>query len=194
MEGLTLSEAEQRYYCDLFSYCDTESTKKVASNGRVLELFRAAQLPNDVVMQIMEQCGATRLGYFGRSQFYIALKLVAVAQSGLPLRVESLNTVKDLPLPRFVMTKNEQESRHAALYPSDADNSASYSGVIPPPPGRIQVKKGSVSHDAVQQRTSTDQQAVWYQDLDHNTIRATLRIPCLATLSLEFSLGGFLLA
>lgn len=56
------------------------------------------------------------------------------------------------------MTKNEQESRHAALYPSDADNSASYSGVIPPPPGRIQVKKGSVSHDAVQQRSSTDQQ------------------------------------
>lgn len=52
MEGLTLSEAEQRYYCDLFSYCDTESTKKVASNGRVLELFRAAQLPNDVVMQV----------------------------------------------------------------------------------------------------------------------------------------------
>ncbi|XP_039562781.1 ralBP1-associated Eps domain-containing protein 1 isoform X14 [Passer montanus] len=159
MEGMTLSEAEQRYYCDLFSYCDTESTKKVASNGRVLELFRAAQLPNDVVMQIMELCGATRLGYFGRSQFYIALKLVAVAQSGLPLRVESLNTVKDLPLPRFVVSKNEQESRHTALYSSDADTPASYSGVIPPPPpGRVQVKKGSVSHDAVQQRTSTDQQ------------------------------------
>uniref|UniRef100_A0A8C8RE68 RALBP1 associated Eps domain containing 1 n=1 Tax=Pelusios castaneus TaxID=367368 RepID=A0A8C8RE68_9SAUR len=158
MEGLTLSEAEQRYYCDLFSYCDTEGTKKVAPNGRVLELFRAAQLPSEVVMQIMELCGATRLGYFGRSQFYIALKLVAVAQSGLPLRVESLNTVKDLPLPRFVPSKNEQELRHTALYSSDADNSASYSGVIPPPPGRVQVKKGSVSHDPVQQRTSTDQQ------------------------------------
>ncbi|XP_048700354.1 ralBP1-associated Eps domain-containing protein 1 isoform X6 [Caretta caretta] len=158
MEGLTLSEAEQRYYCDLFSYCDTESTKKVAPNGRVLELFRAAQLPSEVVLQIMELCGATRLGYFGRSQFYIALKLVAVAQSGLPLRVESLNTVKDLPLPRFVVPKNEQESRHTALYSSDADNSTPYSGVIPPPPGRVQVKKGSVSHDAVQQRTSADQQ------------------------------------
>ncbi|XP_078239443.1 ralBP1-associated Eps domain-containing protein 1 isoform X7 [Pogona vitticeps] len=132
MEGLTLSETEQRYYCDLFAYCDTESTKKVASNGRVLELFRAAQLPNEVVMQIMELCGATRLGYFGRSQFYIALKLVAVAQSGLPLRMESLN--------------------------SDADNSSTYSGAIPPPPGRIQVKKGSVSHDVVQQRPTTDQQ------------------------------------
>lgn len=53
MEGLTLSEAEQRYYCDLFSYCDTESTKKVASNGRVLELFRAAQLPSEVVLQVV---------------------------------------------------------------------------------------------------------------------------------------------
>ncbi|XP_054841518.1 ralBP1-associated Eps domain-containing protein 1 isoform X4 [Eublepharis macularius] len=158
MEGLTLSEAEQRYYCDLFSYCDTESTKKVASNGRVLELFRAAQLPSEVVMQIMELCGATRLGYFGRSQFYIALKLVAVAQAGLPLRMESLNSVKDLPLPRFVMSKNEQELRHSSLYSSDADNPSSYSGAIPPPPGRIQVKKGSVSHDVVQQRPSTDQQ------------------------------------
>ncbi|XP_066471253.1 ralBP1-associated Eps domain-containing protein 1 isoform X3 [Tiliqua scincoides] len=157
MEGLTLSEAEQRCYCDLFSYCDTESTKKVASNGRVLELFRAAQLPSEVVMQITELCGATRLGYFGRSQFYIALKLVAVAQSGLPLRMESLNSVKDLPLPRFVMPKNEQELRHSSLY-SDADNPSSYSGAIPPPPGRIQVKKGSVSHDVVQQRLSTDQQ------------------------------------
>ncbi|XP_070273890.1 ralBP1-associated Eps domain-containing protein 1 isoform X5 [Myotis yumanensis] len=158
MEGLTLSDAEQKYYSDLFSYCDIESTKKVAANGRVLELFRAAQLPSDVVLQIMELCGATRLGYFGRSQFYIALKLVAVAQSGFPLRVESINTVKDLPLPRFVASKNEQESRHAASYSSDSENQGSYSGVIPPPPGRGQVKKGSVSHGTVQSRTSTDQQ------------------------------------
>ncbi|XP_004628640.1 ralBP1-associated Eps domain-containing protein 1 [Octodon degus] len=158
MEGLTLSDAEQKYYSDLFSYCDIESTKKVVVNGRVLELFRAAQLPNDVVLQIMELCGATRLGYFGRSQFYIALKLVAVAQSGFPLRVESINTVKDLPLPRFVASKNEQESRHAASYSSDSENQGSYSGVIPPPPGRGQVKKGSVSHDTVQPRASADQQ------------------------------------
>ncbi|XP_072499557.1 ralBP1-associated Eps domain-containing protein 1 isoform X6 [Notamacropus eugenii] len=158
MEGLTLSDAEQKYYSDLFSYCDIESTKKVASNGRVVELFRAAQLPNEVVLQIMELCGATRLGYFGRSQFYIALKLVAVAQSGLPLRVESINTVKDLPLPRFGASKNEQESRHTTSYSSDTENQGSYSGVIPPPPGRVQVKKGSVSHDTVQSRPSTDQQ------------------------------------
>ncbi|MEQ2210013.1 RalBP1-associated Eps domain-containing protein 1 [Xenoophorus captivus] len=92
MESLTLSDIEQKYYSELFVYCDTDNTKKVASNGRVLDLFRAAQLPSEVVLQITELCGATRLGHFGRSQFYIALKLIAIAQSGLPLRVESLNS------------------------------------------------------------------------------------------------------
>ncbi|KAG8444411.1 hypothetical protein GDO86_009555 [Hymenochirus boettgeri] len=158
MEGLPLSEAEQKYYSELFAYCDTDSTKKVASNGRVLELFRAAQLPSEVSLQIMELCGATRLGYFGRSQFYIALKLVAVAQSGLPLRVESLNTVKDLPLPKFIVSKNEQDSRHPTGHGSEGDNSSSFPGVIPPPPGRIQVKKGSVSHEVIQTRVSSEQQ------------------------------------
>ncbi|XP_053736467.1 ralBP1-associated Eps domain-containing protein 1 isoform X1 [Synchiropus splendidus] len=139
MESLTLSEVEQKYYSELFVYCDTDNTKKVASYGRVLELFRAAQLPSEVVLQITELCGATRLGHFGRSQFYIALKLIAIAQSGLPLRVESLNSVKDLPLPRFVVGKNEAEARHAALY-QDPDGQGLYpvsaTGVIPRPPGR----------------------------------------------------------
>lgn len=52
MESLTLSDVEQKYYSDLFVYCDTDNTKKVASNGRVLELFRAAQLPSEVVLQV----------------------------------------------------------------------------------------------------------------------------------------------
>uniref|UniRef100_A0A8P4GCK2 RALBP1 associated Eps domain containing 1 n=1 Tax=Dicentrarchus labrax TaxID=13489 RepID=A0A8P4GCK2_DICLA len=98
-------------------------------------------------------CGATRLGHFGRSQFYIALKLIAIAQSGLPLRVESLNSVKDLPLPRFVVGKNEAEARHAALY-QDTDSQglypASATAVIPRPPGRgLQNKKGPPSSTAL---------------------------------------------
>uniref|UniRef100_A0A3B5KUJ9 RALBP1 associated Eps domain containing 1 n=1 Tax=Xiphophorus couchianus TaxID=32473 RepID=A0A3B5KUJ9_9TELE len=149
MESLTLSDVEQKYYSELFVYCDTDNTKKVASNGRVLDLFRAAQLPSEVVLQITELCGATRLGHFGRSQFYIALKLIAIAQSGLPLRVESLNSVKDLPLPRFVVGKNEAEARHAALY-QDADSQGLYpapgTALIPRPPGRgLQNKKGPPS-------------------------------------------------
>lgn len=71
MEGLTLSDAEQKYYSDLFSYCDIESTKKVVVNGRVLELFRAAQLPNDVVLQVPPPCSSPpppRVGRAGLGQ------------------------------------------------------------------------------------------------------------------------------
>ncbi|XP_043923959.1 ralBP1-associated Eps domain-containing protein 1 [Protopterus annectens] len=158
MEGLTLSDTEQKYYSDLFAYCDTDNTKKIASNGRVLELFRAAQLPSEMVMQIMELCGATRLGHFGRSQFYIALKLIAVNQSGLPVRMDTLSTVKELPLPRFVTSKNEQEFRPTAMYSTDADNQGTHTGVIPRPPGRVPVKKASTVQETTQQRAAVSDQ------------------------------------
>ncbi|XP_051951580.1 ralBP1-associated Eps domain-containing protein 1 isoform X4 [Xyrauchen texanus] len=148
MESLTLSDVEQKYYSELFLSCDVDNTKKVASNGKVLDLFRAAQLSSELVHQITELCGATRLGHFGRSQFYIALKLIALAQSGLPLRMESLNSVRGLPLPRFVMGKNELETRHAAMF-ADAENQGPFSGIIPRPPGRVQTKKVS-THEMIQ--------------------------------------------
>lgn len=41
-------------------------------------------------------CGAKHLGYFGTPQFYIALKLLAAAQSGLPIRLESVTGSKSV--------------------------------------------------------------------------------------------------
>jgi RalBP1-associated Eps domain-containing protein len=32
--------------------------------------------------QIVDLCGAKRMGHFGRSEFFIALKLIAAAQNG----------------------------------------------------------------------------------------------------------------
>uniref|UniRef100_A0A2K5Y839 RALBP1 associated Eps domain containing 2 n=3 Tax=Mandrillus leucophaeus TaxID=9568 RepID=A0A2K5Y839_MANLE len=73
------------------------------------DLFRASQLPAETLHQITELCGAKRVGYFGATQFYIALKLIAAAQSGLPVRIESIKC--ELPLPRFMMSKNDGEIR-----------------------------------------------------------------------------------
>lgn len=56
--------------------------------------------------------------------------------------------VKDLPLPRFVVGKNEQEARHAAVYP-DTENQGPYSSVIPRPPARVPTKKVS-THEVIQ--------------------------------------------
>ncbi|XP_033057308.1 ralBP1-associated Eps domain-containing protein 2 [Trachypithecus francoisi] len=122
---LLLSEGEQQCYSELFARCagaagggpgsgPPEAARvapgtATAAAGPVTDLFRASQLPSETLHQITELCGAKRVGYFGATQFYIALKLIAAAQSGLPVRIESIKC--ELPLPRFMMSKNDGEIR-----------------------------------------------------------------------------------
>ncbi|XP_025713355.2 ralBP1-associated Eps domain-containing protein 2 isoform X2 [Callorhinus ursinus] len=122
---LLLSEGEQQCYSELFARCagaagggpgsgPPEAARAVpgavtAAAGPVADLFRASQLPAETLHQITELCGAKRVGYFGPTQFYIALKLIAAAQSGLPVRIESLKC--ELPLPRFMMSKTDADTR-----------------------------------------------------------------------------------
>ncbi|XP_038956400.1 ralBP1-associated Eps domain-containing protein 2 isoform X3 [Rattus norvegicus] len=122
---LLLSDSEQQCYSELFARCagaasggpgpgPLEATRVApgiltAAAGPVADLFRASQLPPETLHQITELCGAKRVGYFGPTQFYVALKLIAAAQAGLPVRTESIKC--ELPLPRFVMSKNDAEMR-----------------------------------------------------------------------------------
>ncbi|KAM5289534.1 ralBP1-associated Eps domain-containing protein 2 isoform 4-T4 [Glossophaga mutica] len=122
---LLLSDGEQQCYSDLFARCAgtaggapgsgppeaarTAPGAATAAAGPVADLFRASQLPAETLHQITELCGAKRVGYFGPTQFYVALKLIAAAQSGLPVRIESIKC--ELPLPRFMISKTEGEIR-----------------------------------------------------------------------------------
>ncbi|XP_071538814.1 ralBP1-associated Eps domain-containing protein 1 isoform X2 [Panulirus ornatus] len=51
-------------------------------------------------------CGGTSQGWYGRRELFVALKLVAAAQRGLPVRTESLFLGVDLPLPRLHTNNN----------------------------------------------------------------------------------------
>ncbi|XP_068956776.1 ralBP1-associated Eps domain-containing protein 2 isoform X4 [Petaurus breviceps papuanus] len=135
---LPLSDSEQQCYSELFARCCCPSTTTSSSSSssghpqpppevgrgaplpgpaatagasQVGDLFRASQLPAETLHQITELCGAKRVGYFGLTQFYVALKLIAAAQSGLPVRVESIKC--ELPLPRFMALKNDSEIRYS---------------------------------------------------------------------------------
>ncbi|XP_014424110.2 ralBP1-associated Eps domain-containing protein 2 isoform X7 [Pelodiscus sinensis] len=108
-----LSDTEQQRYSELFSLCccppapeGGSAPAPAAGGSKVGDLFRASQLPADTLHQITELCGAKRVGYFGPAQFYVALKLIAAAQSGFPVRIESLKC--ELPLPRFMALKNDE--------------------------------------------------------------------------------------
>uniref|UniRef100_A0A3B3ZG80 EH domain-containing protein n=2 Tax=Periophthalmus magnuspinnatus TaxID=409849 RepID=A0A3B3ZG80_9GOBI len=86
---LSLNEHEQRYYSGLHAVCQADTSGKLSS-PKVAELFKASQLTPEALHKVTEVCGAKRLGYFGTAQFYVALKLLAAAQSGLPIRLESV--------------------------------------------------------------------------------------------------------
>ncbi|XP_076014643.1 ralBP1-associated Eps domain-containing protein 2 [Genypterus blacodes] len=107
---ISLNEQEQRYYSGLHSLCQADTSAQLSS-GKVAELFKASQLPPESLHKITDVCGAKRLGYFGTAQFYVALKLIAAVQSGLPVRLESITA--NLPPPRFVELKNEADPRYS---------------------------------------------------------------------------------
>lgn len=56
-------------------------------------------------------CGGTSQGWYGRRELFVALKLVAAAQRGLPVRTESLFLGVDLPLPRLHTNNNTHYGR-----------------------------------------------------------------------------------
>ncbi|DAA12606.1 TPA: RALBP1 associated Eps domain containing 2-like [Bos taurus] len=55
-----------------------------------MRMQKTCHVELSMVPKITELCGAKRVGYFGPTQFYVALKLIAAAQSGLPVRIESI--------------------------------------------------------------------------------------------------------
>ncbi|XP_033740073.1 ralBP1-associated Eps domain-containing protein 1-like isoform X5 [Pecten maximus] len=170
MEGLTLSQQEQICYGELFQTCDVDGTGRI-TGVRASDLFLSSGLSQDHLMQVTELCGAKRLGHFGRSQFYIALKLIAVAQLGLPVKLDSLNTGKDIPLPKF--TRQNQNDIDKRLVPPPQSTTQELSvadrppvqgsaqqpmqtaaGQLPPPPAN----KKSHSRNLSGQYRSVDQQ------------------------------------
>ncbi|XP_042606280.1 ralBP1-associated Eps domain-containing protein 2 isoform X2 [Cyprinus carpio] len=150
---ISLSDTEQRCYSGLYALCQPDSSGKLAA-GKVAELFRASQLPAETLHQVTEVCGAKRLGYFGCGQFYVALKLMAAAQAGLPVRLESV--AGELPLPLFIGITNELEMRypnHPSTNESQPHILGSLTGSAPRPPADRPVLRHP--------DTSTDKQEAW---------------------------------
>lgn len=116
-----LTEQEQRFYSGLHALCQAEPSGTKLSSSKVAELLKASQLPAETLHKVSEVCGAKRLGYFGTPQFYVALKLLAAAQSGLPVHLESVSA--NLPLPRFAGLINEPDIRYSTL-PQTIDGQA----------------------------------------------------------------------
>uniref|UniRef100_A0A182W6X6 EH domain-containing protein n=1 Tax=Anopheles minimus TaxID=112268 RepID=A0A182W6X6_9DIPT len=97
-----LSEAELRYYNDLFKICsETDGAGKIPAL-KATSLFRSANLSNETINKITALAGIPQTAlHLSRQQFYGCLKLIAAFQAAVPLREEILTTSVNLPLPQF---------------------------------------------------------------------------------------------
>ncbi|RWS29677.1 ralBP1-associated Eps domain-containing protein 1-like protein [Leptotrombidium deliense] len=117
---------------------------------------------------ITELCGAKRLGHFGRSQFYIALKLIACAQNGISLNTDALANTNNVPLPVFSVSKDiekqfynkrnmtHQHSRdqHVNNKSASCQRTNSDSCHLPPPPPTKSNRQRFVSAKSVDYSSS----------------------------------------
>lgn len=140
MEQLKLTQQEQVFYGEYFQTCDADGSGKI-SNSRASDLFVCSGLSPEVLLKISELCGAKRLGHFGRSQFYIALKLIAAVQNGFPPKLDSLNTGTEMPLPKFTRTADQEKRVQNAVPSLDTERPVQQVGLnhptvgqLPPPP------------------------------------------------------------
>ncbi|XP_045614945.1 ralBP1-associated Eps domain-containing protein 1 isoform X2 [Procambarus clarkii] len=113
MESLTFTDNETKYYGDLFTHLDSEGSGIIPVN-QVHEFLRASKLSQEVLSQIGHVCGGANQGWYGRRELFVALKLVATAQRGLPVRTESLFLGVDLPLPRLHTNNNTHYENNVA--------------------------------------------------------------------------------
>ncbi|XP_063702281.1 ralBP1-associated Eps domain-containing protein 1 [Culicoides brevitarsis] len=100
MDDLELDTAQERYFHDLFLCCESEG--KVPAL-RATELFRSANLSNQIITQITLLAGVPQTAlHLSKRQFYSCLKLISAHQANLPLREEIItSSMVALSLPKF---------------------------------------------------------------------------------------------
>lgn len=78
MEEIQLSETEQRYFGDLFVCCDSDNTGKIPVY-KASELFRSANLPLDVLKQVIhtqhERTSQSVMKFYKKQILIICLSL-----------------------------------------------------------------------------------------------------------------------
>eukprot|EP00123_Amoebidium_parasiticum_P018508 comp24228_c0_seq1/m.44660 comp24228_c0_seq1/g.44660 ORF comp24228_c0_seq1/g.44660 comp24228_c0_seq1/m.44660 type:complete len:742 (-) comp24228_c0_seq1:460-2685(-) len=97
--GVQLTSAENAVYQAIYNEADPAGTGKVSGSTAVPILSRAS-LPRPVLQKIWEMTDTKKVGFLNQQQFFAALKLVALAQSGRELSLAAINT-PGLPLPNL---------------------------------------------------------------------------------------------
>ena len=89
-------QLEQKYYTSLFSRTDVSGTGKI-EGIQAVTLFRKSGISVQILKQIWTLATPNQEDHLDKNRFFVALKLIALAQDGKPLSMQLLHEKTSLP-------------------------------------------------------------------------------------------------
>lgn len=93
-----MADLEQKYYTSIFAKTDLAGTGKIEGKQAVT-LFRTSGVPIQILKQIWSLATPNQEDHLDKNRFFVALKLIALAQEGKPVSIQLLH--EKIALPRF---------------------------------------------------------------------------------------------
>jgi len=95
---IKLKKEEREFYSKLFDAAKPKGSNKLSGNDAVT-FFRKAKVSGEIMKKIWQIAAQTDLSYLDRDEFYVALKLLALAQSGREISLASIQNNVETQLP-----------------------------------------------------------------------------------------------
>ena len=109
--SVKLTKEEKGYYSNLFDLaCKDGSTKVEGKEGAAF--LKKSNLSREVLKNIWVIAAQTNLSWLERDEFYVALRLIALAQNNMPVEDKSIIYNDPLPpLPKFDLKQQQSQSQ-----------------------------------------------------------------------------------
>ena len=120
---LKMTNEERGTFSSLFQMADKENKGKLPAKDAA-DFLKKSNLPKEILRQIWIISAQTDFNFLERDEFYIALRLVALAQNNFPVNSESIRNNNPLPpLPKFDLKKKNIIEDESLFELNDNDKS-----------------------------------------------------------------------
>ncbi|KAF2070368.1 hypothetical protein CYY_008311 [Polysphondylium violaceum] len=127
--------AQRQYYEELFTVADRDQDGVIGLNDAAF--FRKSMLPNEILRDIW-QLSDLNNGYLSMDDFFVALKLISLAQMGAPISIDSIKAIPVVPPPKlqdiqplkfdWIIPSNEKQQYIDLFNKNDEDNDGYITG------------------------------------------------------------------
>ena len=120
---VNLTEDEEIYYYNLFESLDVKNIGKLDSKEAASFMKKSGLLRN-VLKNIWLIASQKSINYIEREEFYVALRLIALAQNNLPYDIENIE--KNSPIPPLANFKYKIKESEKIIYKISENNKLQY--------------------------------------------------------------------